>query len=71
METYQILQTLLFTITTQRFGGVGALEGREKVPDHISLPIEKKMFLAENYGINRIFRKTYPIFPQNLSKRGA
>jgi hypothetical protein len=54
-ETYPILP-FLFLITTRRFGGVGALEGSEKVPDHIFLEIEKKVaFLAEDYGINRIF----------------
>ena len=55
-ETYPILETFLFLITTRRFGGVGAPEGREKVPDHIFLEIKKKcVFLAESYGINRIF----------------
>ncbi len=40
-ETYPILETFLFLITTRRFGGVGAPEGREKVPDHIFLEIKK------------------------------
>ncbi len=42
-ETYPILETFLFLFTTQRFGGVGALEGREKGPDHIFLQIKKKL----------------------------
>ncbi len=29
-ETYPILETFLFLITTRRFGGVGAPKGREK-----------------------------------------
>jgi hypothetical protein len=40
-ETYPILETFLFLFTTRRFGGVGAPEGREKVPDHIFLEIKK------------------------------
>jgi hypothetical protein len=44
-----------FFITTRRFGGVGAQEGREKVSDHIFLEIKKVVFLAEGYGINQIF----------------
>ncbi len=56
METYPILETFLFLITARRLGGVGAQEGREKVPDHIFPQIKKKdVFLAEDYGINRIF----------------
>ncbi len=63
-ETYPILETFLFLITTRRSG---ALEGREKVPDHIFLQIKKKLcfwwksmestgffckieFLVEDYG---------------------
>ena len=42
-ETYPILETFLFLITTRRFGGVGAPEGREKVPDHIFLEIKKML----------------------------
>jgi hypothetical protein len=42
-ETYPILETFLFLITTRRFGGVGAPEGREKVPDHIFPQIKKQM----------------------------
>ncbi len=52
-ETYPILETFLFLITARRFGGVGALEGREKVPDHIFLQNKKKskfVFLVEDYG---------------------
>ncbi len=52
-ETYPILEMLLFLITTRRFGGVGAPEGCEKVPDHIFLQNRKKskfVFLAEDYG---------------------
>ena len=52
-ETYPILETFLFLITTRRFGGVGAPEGREKVPDHIFPQNKKKskfVFLAEDYG---------------------
>ncbi len=51
-ETYPILETFLFLITTQRFGGVGAPEGSEKVPDHIFLQKKKSKFviLAEDYG---------------------
>jgi hypothetical protein len=40
-------------ITTQRFGGVRAPEGREKVSDHIFLQNKKKsrfVFLVEHYG---------------------
>ena len=81
-ETYPILETFLFLFTTQRFGGVGALEGREKVPDHIFLEIKKTfVFLAECYGINRIFLQNCVsggrlwmddrIFLQNLWKRGT
>ncbi len=40
-EAYPILETFLFLITPRRFGGVGALEGREKVPDHIFVEIKK------------------------------
>ncbi len=40
-ETYPILEMFLFLFTTRRFGGVGALEGREKVSDHIFLQIKK------------------------------
>jgi hypothetical protein len=39
--TYPILETFLFLITSQRFGSVAALEGRENVPDHIFLEIKK------------------------------
>ncbi len=42
-ETYPILETFLFLITTRRFGGVGAPEGSEKVPDHIFLEIKKTL----------------------------
>ena len=42
-ETYPILETFLFLFTRRRFGGVGAPEGREKVPDHIFPQIKKKM----------------------------
>ncbi len=38
-ETDPILETFLFLITARRFGGVGAPEGREKVPDHIFLEV--------------------------------
>ena len=41
-ETYPILETFLFLITTWRFGGVGAPEGCEKVPDHIFRQIKKR-----------------------------
>ncbi len=41
-KTYPILETFLFLITTLRFGCVGALEGRKKVPDNIFLEIKKK-----------------------------
>ncbi len=41
-ETYPILERFLFLINTRRFGGVGAPEGREKVPDHIFLQIKEK-----------------------------
>ena len=64
-ETYPILETFLFLITTRRFGGVGAPEGREKVTDHIFLEIKKKskfVFLAEDYG----WMDKYRIFLQNL-----
>jgi hypothetical protein len=54
-ETYPILETFLFLITTRRFGGVGAPEGREKVPDHIFHKLKKVVFLAEDDGINQIF----------------
>ncbi len=48
-ETYPILEKFLFLFTTRRFGGVGALEGREKVPYHIFQQIKKKtLFLAED-----------------------
>jgi hypothetical protein len=47
-ETYPILETFLFLITTRRFGGVGAPEGREKVPDHIFLEIKKKTCFWRN-----------------------
>jgi hypothetical protein len=40
-ENYPILETFLFLITTLRFGGVGAPEGRKKVPDHIFLEFKK------------------------------
>jgi hypothetical protein len=55
-ETYPNLETFLFLITTRRFGGVGAPERSEKVPDHIFLQIKRKfVFLAEDYGTNQIF----------------
>jgi hypothetical protein len=53
-NTYSILETFLVLFTTRRFGCVGAPEGREKVPDHI-FPQIKVVFLAEDYGIHRIF----------------
>jgi hypothetical protein len=61
-ETYPILETFLFLFTTRRFVGVGAPEGREKVPDHIFPQNKKKskfVFLAEDYGwmTTRFFRK--------------
>ncbi len=77
-ETYPILERFLFLFTTRRFGGVGAPEGREKVSAHIFL--KKVMFLAEDYGINRISRKMcfwrkimddHWIFSQNLRKLGS
>ncbi len=51
-ETYPILETFLFLITTRRFGSVGAPEGRKKMPDYIFLQNKKShfFFLAEDYG---------------------
>ncbi len=40
-ETYPILETFLFLFTTRRFGGVGAPEGRDQMPDHNFLQIKK------------------------------
>ena len=69
-ETYLILETFLFLITTRRFGGVGAPEGSEKVPDHIFPQIKKYfVFLAEDYGINRIFPQNC-VFLSNFVKTG-
>jgi hypothetical protein len=51
-ETYPLLEPFLFLITKRRFGGVGAQEGREKVPDHSIQQIKKVVFLTEDYGIN-------------------
>ncbi len=47
-ETYPILETFLFLITTRRFGGVGAPEGSKKVPDHIFLEIKKNAYFWRN-----------------------
>ncbi len=52
-ETCPILEFFLILFTTRSFGGVGAQEGHEKVPDHNFLQIKKKskfIFLAEDYG---------------------
>jgi hypothetical protein len=42
-ETYPILETFLFLFTTRKFGGVGAPEGCENVPDHIFLQIKQTL----------------------------
>jgi hypothetical protein len=57
-ETYPILETFLFLFTTRRFGGVGAPEGREKVPDQIFPQIKKKLcFWRKIMESTRFFRK--------------
>jgi hypothetical protein len=57
-ETYPILETFLFLITTRRFGGVGAPEGREKVPDQIFPQIKKKLcFWRKIMESTEFFRK--------------
>ena len=47
-ETYPILETFLFLFTTRRFGGVGAPEGREKVPDQMFPQIKKSSCFWRN-----------------------
>ena len=74
-ETYPILETFLFLFTIRRFGGVGAPEGREKVPDHIFPQNKKKskiVFLAEDYGwmTTRFFRKIRENGAANLGLSG-
>jgi hypothetical protein len=41
-ETYPILETFLFLITTRRFGGVGAPEGRKKCLTTFSWKLKKR-----------------------------
>ena len=64
-RTYPILETFLFLITERRFGGVGAPEGREIVPDIFiqHFPV-KSGVLASHYGWAGPAEK-YNFSPQN------
>ena len=72
-RTYPIFETFLFLITTRRFGDVGALEGREIVPDiFIQHFPAKSGFLASHYGWagpaeNTTFFRKMRFFAQNAS----
>jgi hypothetical protein len=58
-ESYPVLETILFLITTWRFGNAGALEGRKTVTDRI-FQQNKKISV---FG-GRLWNQ--PNFPQNL-----
>ena len=64
-RTYPILEMFLFLITKRRFGGVGAPEGREIVPDIFIQHFPAKLvFLASHYGwVGLAEKKNF--FPQN------
>jgi hypothetical protein len=63
-KTHPILETFIFFITTQRFGGIAAQEGREKVPDHIFPQIKKLCF-----SNGRLWNQ--PNFPQKCVSGGS
>ena len=61
-QKYPIQRTILFFLKKRRFGGVGAPEGRENVPDiytSFSRKIKKNMFLAEYVGYIPKFSAKY------------
>ena len=79
-QTYPILETFLYLITTRRFGGVGAPEGLEIAPDILIQDFSPK---SETYNIflqiilhfspkhTKFFSKTYNIFLENPKKWGC
>ena len=66
-EKYPILETFIFFITERRFGGVGAPEGRENVPDFIPLfPQNKKSQCFWRNMLDKCQK-----IPQNIPKLSA
>ena len=74
-EDYPILETFLFFITGRRFGGVGASEGLENVPEICTKIFHKKEKVSVSGGIcwihTKNFRKIYQMFPQYIANRGC